>query len=319
MRVLITGADGFVASHLIDHLINDIGDVEVFGTIRRLANRKNIQQHKDNIKLIDMELTDYNSVENAMKIANPDKIFHLAAATFVPYSWESPLSTYETNVIGTCNVLEVMRKTVPKAYIMIQGTSEEYGMVYPEECPMTEAQPLRPMSPYGVSKVATDRMGYQYAKSYNLNCLISRSFNMTGPRRGSEFVDSNFARQIVEIEKHNKEPIIYHGNLTAVRDFTDVRDSVRAYWMLSEKQWNGEVVNICSGVGKSMNEVLSTLISKTNYDGVIETREDPKRMRPSDVPLLLGDNRLLKSYVNWKPEIEWERSMNDLLAYWRNV
>lgn len=318
-RILVTGCDGFVASFLIDHILDHDKNAEIYGTIRRMANRKNIQHRLGEINLIDMELTDYNSVENAIKKSKPDKIFHLAAQSYVPTSWIAPASTLEVNVIGTCHVLEAMRKNAPEAYIQIQSSSEAYGKVEPSECPITEEQPLRPLSPYGVSKCSCDRLGYQMAKSYNLNCLVVRSFNMTGAKRGSEFVDSNWASQIVEIENGNRPPMVYHGNIDTVRDFTDVRDAVRAYWLLSslKNKPNGEAVQVCTGIGHSMEELLTTLINMSTNEVPISHMIDPERFRPSDVPLLVGSNAKLKSMINWEPAYTWEQSIKDLLNYWR--
>lgn len=319
MRVLITGIDGFIASHLVEYILKVEPGAEIFGTYRRGADRKNISKVEDKIKLVEMELTDPYSVLTAVKESTPDKVFHLAAQTFVPTSWNSPASTVAVNVDGTVNLLEAIRTSCPKdTFIFCQGSSEEYGLVHPEECPIKETHPLRPLSPYGVSKVATDYFGYQYAKSYGMNILRCRTFNQTGPRRGDVFVDSNFAKQIAILEQIEKEkPMIYVGNLDAIRDFTDVRDTVRAYWMLSERKWHGEVVNVCSGRGKSMKQVLEKLLELSRIGWKVDIVLDPARSRPSDVPLLIGDNTLLKCYIDWEPNISWEESMRDLLEYWR--
>lgn len=316
MTVMITGVDGFIASHLVDYIVANNPEEEIYGTIRRMADRKNIRNKLSNIELVEMELTDSYSVQNAVERCKPEKIFHLAGQTFVPTSWSAPDLTMSVNVNGTLNVLEAARKICPDAYIQIAGSSEEYGMVNPYECPITEDQPLRPLSPYAVSKVAADLSGYQYAKSYDMNILRTRTFNQTGARRGDTFVDSNFAKQIVEIEKGLRPPVVKHGNLDAIRDFTNVRDTVRAYWLLSEKKWKGDVVNICSGNGHSMEEVLKTLISMSDIKS-IETEIDVNRMRPSDVPLLVGSNHKLKGMIDWNPSITWKESMKELLNYWR--
>lgn len=320
-RVLITGLDGFVASTLADHILSVEPDALICGTVRRMSDRKNILHLDGQVKLIDMELTDMNSVMNAVRIASPTHIFHLAAQSFVPTSWSAPGSTLQTNVIGTSNLLEAVRMFAPKAFVQVAGSSEEYGMVSNQEIPITEEQPLRPLSPYGVSKVATDRLGYQYAKSYGLNVLITRSFNMCGPRRGKEFVDSDWANQIVNIERGNRPPMIYHGNLTSVRDFTDVRDSVRAYWLLAnlERDHSGDVVQVCTGHGHAMEYVLSTLINLSKNELAISHMADPKKMRPSDVQLLIGSYDKLHELTGWQPKIRFEESMNDLLDYWRGI
>jgi GDP-4-dehydro-6-deoxy-D-mannose reductase len=317
-KVLITGADGFVASHMIDYLLAEEPNVEIHGTVRRLSDKRNIAHVLGQIHIHEMELTDHKSVLGVIESICPDKVFHMAAQTFVPTSWSAPEDTLNTNIIGTLNVLEAVRSIHEKNYrglfVAISGSSEEYGRVLPHECPIKEEQPLRPLSPYGVSKVAADKLGYQYAQSYGMNVLITRAFNMTGPRRAEAFVDSNFAKQIAEIELNDRTAVL-HGNLDAIRDFTDVRDTVRAYWMLSNRKWNGENVNVCSGNGHTMLEVLDVLTSMSVK--TIVRQMDTARMRPSDVPLLIGDNTKVKMYTDWKPEYEWEESLGDLLEYWR--
>lgn len=319
MKVMITGIDGFIASHLVDYILQNEKDVEIYGTIRRMADRKNIKHFESEINLLEMELIDSYSVFKAVRTATPDKVFHLAGQSFVPTSWSSPDNTMMVNANGTINVLEAVRTVSPSAYVQIAGTSEEYGKVYPEECPINESQPLRPLSPYAVSKIAADFLGYQYAKSYDMNILRTRTFNQTGSRRGLAFVDSNFACQIAKIEKTLEEPIIKHGNLSAIRDFTNVKDTVKAYWLLSDKKWEGDIINVCSGNGKSIYEVIRELVNNSTAKSIISMREDPNRMRPSDVPLLIGDNSKLKSHINWEPKISWEDSMKELLDYWRGI
>lgn len=220
----------------------------------------------------------------------------------------------ETNAIGTIHLFEASRKSEIDPKIQVAGSSEEYGMVYPNELPIKETNPLRPLSPYGVSKVAQDKLAYQYHKSYGLKIVVTRAFNHTGPRRGEVFVTSSFAKQIAEIEK-GKEPIMYVGNLDAQRDFSDVRDVVRAYWLALEKCEFGEVYNICSEKTRTIQEVLNLLLSMTNKN--IEVRQDPSRMRPSDVEILQGDCSKFKQQTGWKPTIPFERTMEDLLNYWR--
>lgn len=319
-KVLITGVNGFVASHLVEHILETSPNTEIYGTIRRLADKKNICSTLNHIHLREMELTDSYSVNNVIDDVDPDVIFHMAAQSYVPSSWTSPANTMQTNVIGTMNVLEAVRTQEKSALTVISGSSEEYGMVYPNECPIAECQPLRPLSPYGVSKVAADRLGYQYAQSYDMPVLITRAFNMTGPRRGEMFVDSNFAKQIVEIERGKKEPLLRHGNLDAIRDFTDVRDTVIAFWGLAKHKpdkWRGEAVNVCSSTPKTIKDVISGLLKESLWGESIKLEVDPNRMRPSDVPVLIGDNTLLKGYIHWQPQYTWERSLEDLLYYWR--
>lgn len=318
-RALITGVDGFVASHLTDYILDHELDWEVYGTYRRLADKSNILGRMNEITILDMELTDPHSVLNAVKAAKPDKVFHLAGQSFVPSSWTSPAGTFETNAVGTANILEAVRAVMcPRTYVQIAGSSEEYGLVHPFECPIDEdLQPLRPLSPYGVSKVAADLFGWQYARSYGMNITRTRSFNMTGPRRGEMFVTSNFAKQVALIEKKKQKPVIVHGNLEAIRDFTDVRDSVRAYWLLSNMHGTGDVFNICSGNGHSMLDVMEILLGLTYFQGKIERCIDEKRLRPSDVPLLQGCSNKVRAATGWTPEYLFEDTMKDLLDYWR--
>ncbi|MFA7143439.1 MAG: GDP-mannose 4,6-dehydratase, partial [Candidatus Dojkabacteria bacterium] len=306
----------FVASHLIDYILSNEPNVTIHGTVRRGTNTDNIRHSIDQIHTHDVELTDFFSVEKAIKKIDPDRIFHMGAQSYVPASWNGPKTTMEVNVCGTLNILEACKDCCGRG-IIISGSSEEYGMVFPIECPINESQPLRPLSPYGVSKVAADKLGYQYANSYDMNVLVTRAFNMTGPRRGEMFVDSNFAKQIVSLEKTTGMKEIYHGNLDAIRDFTDVRDSVRAFWYLSNKKWNGQAVNVCTGEGHRIEDVLNTLISLSPIRGEVSCVLDPKRNRPSDVPRLIGSNKKLKSIIDWDPTYRWEDSLKDLLNYWR--
>ena len=209
-----------------------------------------------------------------------------------------------------------MRRSKTDAVIQIAGSSEEYGLVHENETPIKETNQLRPLSPYAVSKVAQDLLGYQYHKSYGIKTVITRAFNHEGPRRGEVFSTSNFAKQIAEIER-GAEPVIQVGNLDSSRDFTDVRDVVRAYTVAVEKCDYGEAYNICSGKAWKISEMLKLLLSMSTKK--IEIREDPARMRPSDVQLLLGDFSKFHKKTGWKPEIPFDKTMKDLLDYWRKL
>ncbi len=320
MKILITGATGFVGSHLIEYLLEKDGGIEIFAAQRRRSNIDNVRHllgHK-RIKWITMDITDSHSVTWLIENHAPDWCFHLAAQSFVPSSWNAPQETITTNVIGTINLLEAIRAKSPETSIQIAGSSEEYGMVGENEVPITESNPLRPLSPYGVSKVAQTLLGYQYFKSYGMKTFRTRGFNHTGPRRGEMFVCSNFAKQLVEIEKGiNTEKVIKVGNLSAKRDFTDVRDMVRAYWLAIEKGEAGEVYNICTGNCFSVREILDMMIELSSADARIEP--DPEKMRPSDVPILLGDNSKFKAQTGWKPEIPFRQTLADILDYWRKT
>lgn len=312
-KVLITGVSGFVGSHLADYLLT-MEDIQVYGTIRHRSNWDNILHIKNKMKVIDCNIVDAISVMQVIKGIKPDYIFHLAAQSFVPTSWKAPQDTLQTNIIGTVNILEAVREYIPECKVLVIGSSEEYGKVYENEIPIRESNPLRPLSPYGVSKVTQDLLAQQYHKSYGLNVYISRAFNHEGPRRGEVFVTSDFAKQIVEIE-NDKRSIILVGNLDAIRDFTDVRDIVRAYWILVNKGVSGFPYNICSGEGTKIGDLLKMLISISEiFDFTIVQDED--KMRPSDVPILIGECSAMHT-LGWERNYSLNQTLTDILDYWR--
>ncbi|HLC92848.1 MAG TPA: GDP-mannose 4,6-dehydratase [archaeon] len=314
-KILITGVTGFAGSHLAEYIIdNKLG--EIHGTFRgKSTDLANINHVKSSLNLVKCDITDYFVVKQTIKDIDPDYIFHLAAQSFVPESWKSPRETLETNIMGALNIYEAVREVNPGIKIQIASSSEIYGMVPEDELPIKETNQLRPLSPYGVSKVAMDLLGYQYHESYGLNIVRTRAFNHTGPRRGDVFVASNWTKQVAEIEKGTQEPVLMVGSLTSKRDFTDVRDVVRAYWLSLEKCEPGEAYNICSGKTQTMQELLDMILSFT--DKKIQVKVDPKRMRPSDVKVLLGDYSKFNKQTGWKPEIPLEKTIKDLLDYWR--
>jgi len=277
---------------------------------------ENINHIKDRLSLIECDITDSNGVQSIFEKVEPDIIHHLAAQSFVPTSFRCPQSTIDTNVIGTLNILEGVIKCEIDPIIQIAGSSEEYGLVYPNEVPIKETNPLRPLSPYGVSKVACDLLSIQYYHSYGLKVVVTRAFNHFGVRRGDVFVCSNFAKQIAMIEKGKRDKL-FHGNLEAQRDFTDVRDIIRAYYLaVHKKQCIGKQLNISSGTSYSIRTILNYLISLAKVE--IKTELDPSRSRPSDVPILLGDSSLFRKITGWCPSIEITQTLKDLLNYWRN-
>jgi len=315
MRVLITGITGMAGSHLADYLL-EIGGIEVHGTKRWRSRTENIEHIMDKITLHECELMDAYSVNKVLKEVRPERIYHLAAQSFVPTSWGSPADTLMNNIIGELNILEAVRELGLKdTRIHVAGSSEEYGLVYEDEVPIKETNPLRPLSPYAVSKLGQDYLAYQYYKSYGIFTVRTRAFNHTGPRRGEVFVTSNFAKQIASIEKGLQEPIIYVGNLEARRDFSDIRDIVRAYYLSLEKGETGEVYNVGNDRAFRIREVLDILLSFSKIE--VSIKEDPERMRPSDVPLLVCDSSKFRERTGWKPEIPFEKTLEDLLNYWR--
>jgi GDP-4-dehydro-6-deoxy-D-mannose reductase len=315
MRVLITGITGFAGSHLAEYILDRHPGTEVFGIVRWRSRMENISHIRDKIELCEADLKDMVSLQGCLAHIKPDRIFHLAAQSFVPTSWTCPSETFAINATGQINLFQALLGLNQLPRIQIAGSSEEYGHVFPDEVPMKETNPLRPLSPYAVSKVAQDLLGYQYFKSYGLPVVRTRGFNHTGPRRGEVFVTSSFAKQIAEIEKKKREPVIRVGNLDSQRDFSDVRDIVHAYWLSLEKGEPGEVYNIGSGFTRTMREVLDTLLSISRVDVRVEV--DPKRLRPSDVPILLADASKFSRLTGWKPQIPFEQTLRDLLEYWR--
>lgn len=313
MRVLITGISGFVGSHLAEYALRQ--GAEVYGSIKWRSQTENIVHLKDTINLIDCDLKDPSSTSQLIATTRPDLIFHLAGQSFVPTSWHAPVETLSTNIFCQLNLLEAVRATGIDPLIHVAGSSEEYGCVEEHEIPITENNPLRPLSPYAVSKVAQDLIGYQYHKSYGLKIIRTRAFNHTGPRRGEVFATSNFARQIARIEAGQQEPVILVGNLKPKRDISDVRDIVRGYWMALERGHPGEVYNLCSETMWSMEEILNILLSKSRVHTRIVV--DPTRLRPSDVMVLCGDSSKFRRHVGWHPEIPLDQTLGDLLNYWR--
>jgi len=314
MRILITGITGFVGSHLAEYAL-DRG-AEVVGALRWRSNTEHIEHLRDRITLIQSELRDLSSARDLVERARPDYLVHLAAQSFVGASWQTPAETLMTNAIGQMNLFEAIRQLSSRARFLVIGSSEEYGLVYPDELPIRETNPFRPLSPYAVSKVTQDLMGFQYWKSYGLDIVRARAFNHTGPRRGADFSTSNFAKQIAEIEAGVRERVVAVGDLKPCRDFTDVRDVVRGYWDLLERGAAGEVYNLCSGVDWSIERVLNFLLSRSSVTD-IDVRSDPARLRPSDIPVLRGSFEKIERAVGWRPRIPLEQTLGDLLEYWR--
>lgn len=312
---LITGITGFVGSHLTELLLAE--GFEVVGTTRPRSPMDNVEHLLDRVKVVDAELLDPHSMDSLLQQIKPHYIFHFAAQSFVKSSWNSPATTMEINVIGSVHLFEAVRRLDNDAVVQIAGSSEEYGRIKKNEMPVTEENPLRPLSPYAVSKVAMDYLGYQYYESYGMRIIRTRGFNHTGPRRGDVFAESTFAKQIALIEKGKQQPVIKVGNLETARDYTDVRDMVRAYYLSVQECDPGEIYNIATGKAWSIKQVLDMLLAISPMKNKIKIEEDPERMRPSDVPILIGDSTKFRKKTGWKPEIPFEKTLEDLLNYWR--
>ena len=314
MRVLITGITGFVGSHMTELAL--ARGAEVFGSARWRSKTENIDHLRDRITLIESNLRDLSSVRTLLETAAPTYVFHLAAQSFVGASWQAPAETLTTNILSQVNLLEAIRGLKIRPSFLAVGSSEEYGLAYPEELPIKETNPLRPLSPYAVSKVTQDLLGYQYFKSYGLPIIRTRAFNHEGPRRGDVFVTSNFAKQVAEIEAGLREPAMFVGDLKPRRDYSDVRDIVRGYWLLLERGEPGEVYNLCSGRSWAIQQVLDFLLEQSTVKG-IQVKTDPARLRPSDVMVLEGDPSRMHRATGWKVEIPFEQTLSELLDYWR--
>lgn len=315
-RVLITGITGFAGSHLADYLLAERPGVEVWGTYRWRSRRENIEHLEGKVHLVECELEDPVAVRRALELVRPDTVFHLAAQSFVPTSWVAPADTLRSNVLAQTYLFEAARELSLDCVFQIACSSEEYGLVFPHETPIRETNPLRPLSPYAVSKVAQDYLAYQYFKSYGIRAIRTRGFNHEGPRRGEVFVMSNFARQVARIEAGLQEPVVWVGNLDSIRDFTDVRDMVRAYCFAVERAEPGEVYNIASGQGITIRELLDRILALSSVR--IEVQVDPERLRPSDVEILIGDASKFRQATGWEPQISLDQTIRDTLEYWRS-
>ncbi|RME62404.1 MAG: SDR family oxidoreductase [Caldilineae bacterium] len=312
MRVLVTGIAGFAGSMLAQYLA-PMAEVEIHGVIHRHDWR--IRSLRERLHLHRGDLRNASWVDDLVRQVQPERLLHLAAWSDVGGSWSQPWTAYELNIHCQLNLLEAVRRFAPACRFLIVGSNEVYGRVQPEDLPIDEETPFRPNSPYGVSKVAQDMMGLQYWFNYATHTVRARSFNHVGPGQADDFVASAFARQIAEIEAGLQEPVLRVGNLTAVRDFTDVRDVVRAYWLLMEQGEPGGVYNVGSGQGRPVQWILDALLSMTRVP--IRVEQDPARMRPSDVPVSVCDNRRLVAATGWQPEIDLRQTLQDILDAWR--
>ena len=261
------------------------------------------------------DLTSREQGDETIGDVQPDFVFHLAAQSNVQRAFADPEATLVNNVVGQLNLLEALRKRTPEARIMIACSSEQYGLVRPEDIPIDEDAPFRPNNPYAVSKIAQDALAVQHYLSYRQQTIRARAFNHIGPGQTEAFVTAAFAKQVALIEAGKQEPVIYVGNLDAERDFTDVRDMVRAYHLAITEGEAGEVYNIGSGKGHTIQWVLDTLVSMSAVK--VEVRQDPARMRPSDIPAMVCNPTKFRNRTGWQPEIPIETTLRDILNYWR--
>jgi GDP-4-dehydro-6-deoxy-D-mannose reductase len=313
LRLLVTGIAGFVGGHLVEYLRRERPDVEVCGLSR--PHGRALSGAAAGVRLLEADLNDAASVEAALREVKPDRILHLAGQSSVHQSWLDPGGTLRTNVLGLVNLLEVLRRHSLAPDVLVVGSAEEYGLVEAKDLPVREDAPLLPSNPYAVSKAAQGLLAVEYAKASALRLVRTRTFHHTGPGRGEAFAESSFARQIAEIEAGLRPAVLHVGNLDAVRDFTDVRDVVRAYWALFERGEAGAVYNVCSGRGRRIHDLLDALVQGSR--ATVEVRVDPERLRRSDLPVLVGDPRKLREATGWEPRVPLEQSLHDLLEDWR--
>lgn len=314
MRILITGITGPVGSALADYLLT-LPDMELHGFKRWRSDPRPIEHLRGRMSFHEGDIEDPYAVAKAIRQAQPDRIYHLAAQSYPSESWDAPIHTMRTNVEGTINVLESARTHAPQCRIHIAGSSAEYGWVGPEEVPIAETHSLRPASPYGVSKVAAELTGLQYHDSFGMHVVVTRSFNHVGPRQGDRCSIQTFCQQMARIEAGQQEPVIMVGNLDARRDFTHTNDAARALNLLLDRGEPGQTYNLCSGNPVRIGDIVEMVRAQGRVPA--EVKVDPARLRPSDEPILGGDNSKLRAATGWSPEIGMEQIVSELLAYWR--
>ena len=327
MRALITGITGMVGSHLADFLLENT-DWDVYGACRWRSPLDNVSHlldranRKDRVFFEYADLNDTVSLVKLMEKVRPDYIFHLAAQSYPQTSFDSPIDTLGTNILGTSRLLEAVRIAGLDPVIHVCASSEVFGKIPPEKKPETgihEECPFHPASPYAISKVGTDLLGRYYAEAYGMKVMTTRMFTHTGPRRGDVFHESTFAKQIAMVEEGMIEPVVKVGNLKSLRTYADVRDAVRAYYMLvTVNPIPGEYYNIGGSYTCTVGDTLNTLLSFSPKKDIIRVEVDPERLRPIDADLQVPDCRKFKAHSGWEPEIPYEKTMHDLLDYWRD-
>jgi GDP-4-dehydro-6-deoxy-D-mannose reductase len=305
MKALIIGGGGFVGGYLADELNNNGYDVYI--TCLEKVDSDYVQ--------FNLDIRKKDDISAILSEVNPDVIFHLAAQSSVALSWKNPQLTAEINIIGAINLFDAVREYEGNPRVIVIGSGEEYGCISANSCPIKETEPLHPMNIYAATKVCQEQTAEIYARAYGLDIVMVRAFNHSGPKQDSIFVMSDFCRQIADIEKGRKSPVMTVGNLAAMRDFTDVRDIVRGYRLLAEKGKSGEIYNIGSGKAVSIQYILDTALKLSTVEIAVE--RDAKRMRASDIPIIEADTTKIHGDTGWKAEIALEQTIEDTLNYWR--
>ena len=323
-NVLITGVSGMVGSHLVDFLLENT-DWKIYGFARWIDSMDNLEHLSDRInkknrlELIYGDLNDMSSLVSAINKSEPDFVFHLGGQSYPQTSFVAPVETLQTNIIGTTNLLDALKHSNFKdAKIHICASSEVFGRVPKEKLPIDEECSFHPASPYAISKIGTDLIGRYYGEAFGMSVMTTRMFTHTGPRRGDVFSESTFAKQVAMIEVGLQDPVIYVGNLDSLRTYADVRDAVRAYYMLlTINPIGGEYYNIGGTYTCKIEDVLNYFINKSTVKN-IKVEIDPERLRPIDADLQVPNCEKFKKHTGWEPVIPFEKTMDDLLEYWRN-
>ena len=319
MNILITGGTGFVGSHMIDFILKNETDVKIFATKRWMEDTKNVEHiDDDRFEFIDCDLLDGLSVERAIGISKPDKVFHFAAQSFPEVSFKTPVITLQTNIIGTTHLFESIKESEYNPVIVSVSSSEVYGMPEEDEIPIKETNPIRPANPYSISKVGHDLMSQYYYKAYGMKIIITRMFSHEGARRGKQFALSSFAYQIAKAEKLVGEQFIYHGNLESTRTYAHIDDAISAYWVCSSSNKFGEVYNIGGSETCTVGDALDKLISMSTKKD-LKKKLDEDRVRPTDITLQIPDTTKFRHEFAWTPMKNLTNVCEDLLNYWRGV
>lgn len=314
MRVLITGITGFAGSHLADTCV--ARGAEVWGLAHTPGPHPHLAHLGERVQLYPADIADGASVNAAVAASAADWIFHLAAQAHVPTAWQDPAATLATNILGQQNVILAMQEHAPAARLLAVSSSNVYGMVEESDLPVNESTPFRPADPYAVSKVGQEMLAVQYGQSHGLHIVRVRPFNHVGPRQAADFVIARFARELARMEAGLAPPTLKVGNMSAKRDFSDVRDVAQAYWLALERGLPGAVYTIGSGAARSIDEMLRIMLGLTRMDIQVET--DPALFRPGDLPILQSDPRALREQTGWRAAIPLEQTLEDTLNYWRD-
>lgn len=310
MKALVVGGGGFVGPYLVRHLKDELGyEVTVTKTEKETLAM-------DGAVVKNLDILDKNQISELLNEEKPDYLFHLAAQSSVAYSWKNPTLTVDVNIKGCVNLLEAVKDADEKPRVLLIGSGEEYGHIKKDECPIIEDNVLRPGNIYAATKSCQNMLGKIYSNAYGLDIMMVRAFNHIGPNQTPVFVVADFCKQVADIEKGKQEPVIYVGNLSAKRDFTDVRDVVKAYALLVKGGKRGETYNVGRGHAVAIEDILKEIVSMSDKD--IEVKVDEKKLRPVDVPIIEPDIEKIKKEVGWEPVIELRQTLEETLEYWRS-